>query len=79
VSGGVGQEHQRGDYRLRRAGLLWAVERRWPGGWTRVGQPMRHVTAHAVFHELDDWQRHAGSEALSIMRGEVPRANRGGP
>lgn len=64
--------HERGDYRLRRAGLAWALERRWLGGWTRVGLPMRYVTAHAVMHELSDWQIQAGDEARQVMRGEMP-------
>jgi hypothetical protein len=65
--------HERGDYRLRRAGLFWLVERRWFDGWTHIGLPMRHVTAHAVLHELDDWQWQATDEARSVMRGDIRR------
>jgi hypothetical protein len=62
----------RGDYRIRRSWPLWVVERRWCGGWDQIGLPMRHATAHAVFHELDDWQRQATPEMRSVMRGEMP-------
>jgi hypothetical protein len=65
--------HERGDYRMRRSGFLWVIERKWPGGWTRIGLRMRYATAHAVFHEFDDWQVHAGVEAQRIMRGEASR------
>ena len=65
---------ERGDYRVRRAWPLWVIERRWRGGWTRVGLPVRYATAHAVFHELDDWQRQAPLETRTIMRGEMPSA-----
>lgn len=63
--------HERGDYRMRRVWPLWVVERRWQGGWDRIGLPMRCASAHAMFHELDDWQRQAAPETRSIMRGEV--------
>ena len=63
----------RGDYRIRRRWPMWVVERRWRGGWDQIGLPMRHATAHAVFHELDDWQTRATLEARSVMRGELPR------
>lgn len=65
--------HERGDYRIRRAWPMWIIERRWFGGWTQIGLRMRHASAHAVFHELDDWQRQMTPEARSIMRGEIPR------
>jgi hypothetical protein len=35
---------------------------------------MRYATAHAVFHELDDWQQQATPESRSVMRGEMPSA-----
>jgi hypothetical protein len=66
--------HERGDYRIRRIGPLWVIDRRWRGGWVRIGLPMRYATAHAVFHELDDWQQQATPESRSVMRGEMPSA-----
>lgn len=65
--------HEHGDYRLRRAGLLWAVERRRRGDWKGVGLPMRYLSAHAVFHELDDWWRFSDDDTRQWMRGTVPR------
>ncbi len=63
---------ERGDYRIRRYWPTWVLERRWFGGWTRVGLPMRYATAHAVMHELNDWQVQATEEARQVMRGERP-------
>jgi hypothetical protein len=63
---------ERGDYRIRRRGLAWVLERRWLDGWTRVGLPMRYATAHAVMHELNDWQVQAADEARQVMRGLLP-------
>lgn len=62
---------ERGDYRLRRAGFFWKLERRWFGGWSRIGGLMTYATAHAVLHELNDWQWQATDEARSIMRGRA--------
>lgn len=65
--------HERGDYRIRKVGFAWALERRWGNGWDRIGLPMRYATAHALLHELNDWQVQASMEARSVMLGELPR------
>jgi len=67
---------ERGDYRLRRAGRRWMVERVWMVEWRPVAPPAVYQVAHAFYCELTDWQAIATNPMRDIMRESVPAAAR---
>jgi len=67
---------ERGDYRLRRAGRRWMVERTWHGQWRPVAPPAAYQVAHAFYCELTDWQAIATIAMRDAMRESVPAAAR---
>jgi len=71
-----GHAEERGDYRLRRAGRRWTVERVWMGQWRPVAPPAVYQVAHAFYCELTDWQRIATNPMRDIMRESVPAVAR---
>jgi len=67
---------ERGDYRLRRTGRRWTVERTWHGQWRPVAPPAAYQVAHAFYCELTDWQAIATNPMRDVMRESVPAAAR---